>query len=37
MLTFEVQKDRVDDFGSKKSWDLSNDGLTMTFGLLFAF
>jgi hypothetical protein len=37
MLTFEVQKDKVNDFGSGSSWDLSNDHLTMTFGLLFAF
>jgi hypothetical protein len=37
MLTFEVQKDKVNDFGSKSSWDLSNDGLTLNFGVLFAF
>jgi hypothetical protein len=37
MLTFEVQKATVNDFGSKTSWDLSNDGLMMSFGLLFAF
>lgn len=37
MLTFEVQKATVNDFGSGKSWDLSNDGLMMTFGFLFAF
>lgn len=37
MLTFEVQKATVNDFGSKSSWDLSNDGLMMSFGFLFAF
>ncbi len=37
MLTFEVQKATVNDFGSKSSWDLSNDGLMMTFGFMFAF
>ncbi len=42
MLTFEVQQATVNDFGAKKngvatSWDLSNDGLMMSFGLLFAF
>ncbi len=37
LLTFEVQKEKVDDFGSKKSWNLSNDGPMMTFGFAFAF
>lgn len=37
MLTFEVQKATVDDFGSKSSWDLSNHGLMLSFGFLFAF
>jgi len=37
MLVFEVSKSRVDDFGSSKSWDLSNDGLMLSFGLMFVF
>jgi hypothetical protein len=38
MLTAEVTKTKVNDFGSKyKSWDLSDTQLTYTFGLLFVF
>jgi hypothetical protein len=37
MLMVEVTRTKVDDFGSGKSWDLSNDGLLTTFGLAFAF
>jgi hypothetical protein len=37
MLTVEVQEAKVRDFGSSKSWDLSNDGPVLSFGLLFAF
>jgi hypothetical protein len=37
MLVFEVAQTRVKDFGSDKSWDLSNDGPQLSFGLLFAF
>ena len=37
MVVVEVAKTNVNDFGSTKSWDLSNDGLLLTFGLMFAF
>jgi hypothetical protein len=42
MLVVEVARNKVDDFGKtsngvKSSWDLSNDGLAVTFGLMFAF
>ena len=37
MLTFEATQTSVDDFGSKSSWDLSNDGVMLSFGFLFAF
>jgi hypothetical protein len=37
MLVVEVARNKVDDFGAFKSWDLSNDGLAVTFGLQFAF
>ncbi len=37
MLVLEVAQTSVNDFGSKKSWDLSNDGPMLTFGFLFAF
>jgi hypothetical protein len=37
MLVFEAAQTRVNDFGSSKSWDLSNDGPMLTFGFLFAF
>lgn len=36
-LFFEVTKSRVDDFGSGTSWDLSDEKLSLTGGLLFAF
>jgi hypothetical protein len=37
MAVVDVKKTVVDDFGSKKSWDLSDTQLTVTFGLLFVF
>ena len=37
MLVFDVSKTRMDDFGSKKSWDLSDTKPTYSFGLLFVF
>lgn len=37
MLVVEVQQNHVSDFGSSKSWDISNDGLLVTYGLMFAF
>ena len=37
MLVLEVAQTYVSDFGSKTSWDLSNDGPMLTFGFLFAF
>jgi hypothetical protein len=37
MLVVDVGRSTVNDFGSKKSWDLSNDGLTMKFGFAFTF
>jgi hypothetical protein len=37
MLTAEVTKTKVKDFGAKNSWDLSDTQLTYTFGLLFVF
>lgn len=37
MLVFEAQQAKVSDFGSSSSWDLSNDGVLMTFGLMFTF
>lgn len=36
-LTFDVTKSWVDDFGSSKSWDLSDEDLSLGIGLLFAF
>lgn len=36
-LFFEVKKSWIDDFGSASSWDLSDENLTLTGGLLFAF
>jgi hypothetical protein len=34
----EARKTKVDDFGSKKSWDLSDDSkLTWAFGVMFVF
>jgi hypothetical protein len=42
MLVVEFQKSKVDDFGAKKSgvktsWDLSNDGVALSFGFGFVF
>jgi hypothetical protein len=36
-LFFEVEKSRVDDFGSKKSWNLSDEKLTLAGGLRMVF
>jgi hypothetical protein len=36
-LFFDVTKQKVDDFGSSKSWDLSRIGPAYAFGLMFAF
>lgn len=36
-LFFDVTKSKVDDFGSKKSWDLSDEKLSLGFGMLFVF
>jgi hypothetical protein len=36
-LYFDVTKSRVDDFGSKKSWDLSDKKLMWSGGLLLVF
>jgi hypothetical protein len=36
-LFFEVTKSKVDDFGSSKSWDLSDQGIAYSGGLLFVF
>ena len=33
----EIRKTKVDDFGSSKSWDLSNDRVGYSFGMLFVF
>lgn len=33
----EVRRSSVDDFGSSRSWDLSDDGIAWTAGLLFVF
>lgn len=37
MVTLDVSQAEVSDFGSGKSWDLSDTKTTLTFGLLFAF
>jgi hypothetical protein len=38
ILVFDAKKSKVDDFGSKSSWDLSDaGGITYSFGLLFVF
>ncbi len=43
MLTVDLQKTKIDDFGSSsgksptRSWDLSNTKTDLTFGLLFVF
>jgi hypothetical protein len=36
-LFFDVTKSKVDDFGSKKSWDLSDEKLSLGFGMMFVF
>lgn len=36
-LFFEVQKSKVNDFGSSSSWDLSDPKLSLTGGLLLTF
>jgi hypothetical protein len=36
-LYFEVEKSRVDDFGSKKSWNLSDERLSLAGGLRLVF
>ena len=33
----EARKTYVSDFGSSSSWDLSNDGVSYSFGMLFVF
>lgn len=37
MLVFEASQTKVNDFHSGKSWDLSNDGVMLSFGVVFAF
>jgi hypothetical protein len=37
MLYFDVTKDKVDDFGSSKSWDLTSDKLFWSAGLTVVF
>jgi hypothetical protein len=37
MAVAELKKTVVDDFGSSKSWDLSDTQTTVSFGLLFVF
>jgi hypothetical protein len=37
MITFDVSKAKVNDFGSGSSWDLSDTQLTYNFGLLLVF
>jgi hypothetical protein len=36
-IYFEVEKSKVDDFGSKRSWILSDEKLTLAGGLRFVF
>ncbi len=36
-LFAEIGKSWIDDFGSSSSWDLSNQALPLSFGLLFTF
>jgi hypothetical protein len=36
-LYAEITKSRIDDFGSSKSWDLSDEKLSLAFGLSFVF
>ncbi len=37
MVTLDVSQSRVDDFGAKKTFDLSDSQLTVSVGLLFVF
>jgi hypothetical protein len=37
MVFVDVARTKVDDFGSKRSWDLSGPRPTLAFGLLFVF
>jgi hypothetical protein len=34
---FDVTDTHVDDFGSSSSWDLSDEVLSLGFGLMFVF
>lgn len=36
-LFFDVTKSKIDDFGSKKSWNLSDDKVSLAGGLMFVF
>jgi hypothetical protein len=36
-LVFDVTTSFVDDFGSSKSWDLSDESVSIGFGLMFVF
>jgi hypothetical protein len=36
-IFFDVTTDRIDDFGSSKSWDMSSDGFTYSTGITFVF
>jgi hypothetical protein len=36
-LFFDATKSKIDDFGSSKSWDLSDESLSLAGGLLFVF
>lgn len=36
-LYFDVTKSQVDDFGSSSSWDLSDEEVSLSFGLMFVF
>lgn len=37
MVTLDVSKTKVDDFGSDRSWNLSDEKVTYSLGLLFVF
>jgi hypothetical protein len=36
-LFFDVTKSKVDDFGGSKSWDLSDEKVSLAGGLMFVF
>ncbi len=36
-LFFDVTKSKIDDFGSKKIWDLSDERLSLAGGLMLVF